>query len=402
MNFPNTTLLLSLVVISSCDYKEQSYQLESSKQWYKGNLHTHSYWSDGDEFPEMIMDWYKSNGYDFVALSDHNILGEGDKWKKISSDSLYQDAFDRYLEKYGSDWVEFTRDSSGLRVKLKTFQEYKPLFEDQNRFLILQAEEITDEFLAYPIHVNATNIQALIDPQGGESVVEVLQNNIDAVLKQREETGVPIVPHVNHPNFRSAISLQDMVDITGERFFEVYNGHPIVDNYGDSSALSTEQMWDYVNIAYLEKKQPLLYGIATDDTHNYHLSGSAYSNAGRGWIMVNADSLDATSLLESMENGRFYASTGVDLKEVTFQDNELTVAVEAKPGVNYEIQFIGVRAPEQVPSILKQVMGDRAIFEIAREVLFVRAKVISDKPQSNPFQEGDVEVAWTQPVTPDR
>src|SRR6186997_2621450 len=49
-------------------------------RWYKGNLHTHSLWSDGDDFPEMIVDWYKSRGYHFLALSDHNTLQTGEKW----------------------------------------------------------------------------------------------------------------------------------------------------------------------------------------------------------------------------------------------------------------------------------------------------------------------------------
>ena len=66
---------------------------KSIKHWFKGNLHTHSYWSDGDEFPEVIMDWYKSNGYQFVALSDHNTLAEGDQWIVIAEDPLYQNAF---------------------------------------------------------------------------------------------------------------------------------------------------------------------------------------------------------------------------------------------------------------------------------------------------------------------
>ena len=52
-------------------------------QWFKGNLHTHSFWSDGDDFPEMIAAWYKTNGYQFLALSDHNILLEGEKWITI-------------------------------------------------------------------------------------------------------------------------------------------------------------------------------------------------------------------------------------------------------------------------------------------------------------------------------
>ena len=74
MNYFRLTLLVSLIAIVGCSERKSRY----SKQWFKGNLHTHSYWCDGDEFPEVIMDWYKSNGYQFIALSDHNTLAEGD------------------------------------------------------------------------------------------------------------------------------------------------------------------------------------------------------------------------------------------------------------------------------------------------------------------------------------
>ena len=50
---------------------------ERETRWWKGNLHTHSLWSDGNDFPEMIADWYRKNGYHFLALSDHNILKRG-------------------------------------------------------------------------------------------------------------------------------------------------------------------------------------------------------------------------------------------------------------------------------------------------------------------------------------
>jgi ABC-type glycerol-3-phosphate transport system substrate-binding protein len=32
---------------------------DSALRWFKGNLHTHSLWSDGDDYPEMIADWFK-------------------------------------------------------------------------------------------------------------------------------------------------------------------------------------------------------------------------------------------------------------------------------------------------------------------------------------------------------
>ncbi len=56
-----------------------------ASQWFKGNLHTHSLWSDGNDFPEMICDWYQRAGYQFLALSDHNILSEGVKWMDVEA-----------------------------------------------------------------------------------------------------------------------------------------------------------------------------------------------------------------------------------------------------------------------------------------------------------------------------
>ncbi len=34
--------------------------------WWKGNLHTHTLWSDGDDYPEQIAKWYKDHGYHFL------------------------------------------------------------------------------------------------------------------------------------------------------------------------------------------------------------------------------------------------------------------------------------------------------------------------------------------------
>ncbi len=29
----------------------------------------------------MIADWYKQHGYDFLAISDHSVLMEGERWR---------------------------------------------------------------------------------------------------------------------------------------------------------------------------------------------------------------------------------------------------------------------------------------------------------------------------------
>ncbi len=46
----------------------------SAGNWYKGNIHTHSNNSDGELSPEKLSGWYKSHGYDFLAISDHDKL----------------------------------------------------------------------------------------------------------------------------------------------------------------------------------------------------------------------------------------------------------------------------------------------------------------------------------------
>ncbi|WP_341228188.1 histidinol-phosphatase [uncultured Arcticibacterium sp.] len=388
-------LLLSLPFVLTFACKAP----EKEKNWYKGNLHTHSYWSDGDEFPEMIMNWYKGQGYHFVALTDHNTLAEGDKWKVIPEDSLHQAGFERYLKEYGVEWVNYKLDSAGRRVvKLKTYNEYTDLFEENEKFLIIKAEEITDGFEGKPLHMNATNIQSKIEAQGGGSVVEVLQNNIDQVLKQREETGVPIMPHINHPNFGYAITLNDMIALKGERFFEVYNGHPTVHNEGNESHISTEEMWDKINIAYLKANKPMMQGLATDDTHHYHSFGKSWSNAGRGWVMVHADSLNAASLIHAMEAGDFYSSTGVTLKKLSFEDKKLTVEIDGEEGITYTTTFVGVKKGADNSEVLSTTEALESSFEMTDDLLYIRCKVTSSKLQDNPIENLIYEMAWTQPV----
>ncbi|MCM4159867.1 histidinol-phosphatase [Antarcticibacterium flavum] len=391
----------SLLLLSFVLFLSTLASVAQEERYYKGNLHTHSYWSDGDEFPEMIMQWYKNKGYDFVALSDHNTIAEGEKWKTIPKDSLYQDAFRQYLEKYGEDWVKYRQDSTGTHVKLKALSEFRTLFEEEEKFLIFRAEEVTSYLEGKAVHIGAINVQEYIEPREGSTIVELIQNNIDAIREQSERTGEPILQHLNHPNFTYAITAEDIIQIDGERFFEVFNGHPYVNNYGDSIHDSTEKIWDQVNIAYLNTGKPIMYGLATDDSHHYHKFGSKYSNAGRGWVMVKSDKLHPHSLMEAMESGDFYSTTGVELESVTFENNILSVKIKAEEGVTYTTEFITAHEDDSQTETVKTIEGTEAAFRLPKDHLFVRAKITSSKLKENPYKEGDVEVAWTQPFLPE-
>lgn len=392
-------------------------------RWWKGNLHTHSLWSDGDDYPEMVVDWYKRHGYTFVALSDHNVLAAGERWVEVTDYAGGVANLDAYVARFGRDWVEEREEKGQRLVRLKTLSEYRPLFEESNRFLVLQSEEITDRFESKPVHVNATNIAELIEPRGGGSVLEVMQNNVDAVVEQRRRTGRPMFPHINHPNYGWAISAEDLIRVERERFFEVYNGHPAVHNEGDSLRPSAERLWDIVLAERLRAGRELMYGVAVDDAHNYRDLDSAHSNPGRGWVMVHTALLHADSLVAAMERGDFYSSTGVTLAVVSVTTEGMDVRIEPEEGIDYTIQFIGTRrgypAPEPIDqagddawvryqydaaigTVLAEAGGPSGSYRFAGDELYVRAKVTSSRPKENSYRAGEVEVAWTQPVRPPR
>ena len=383
--------------------------------WWKGNLHTHSLWSDGDDFPEMVVDRYKQAGYDFVALSDHNTLAEGERFIEAPS-AIVED----YRNRFGGDWVEVGGDG---RVRLKTFEQYRTLFEEEGRFLLIQSEEITDVFEAKPLHVNATNVKERIEPQGGGSVREVLQRNVDKVLEQRERTGQLMFPHVNHPNFGWAVKVEDLVALRGERFFEVYNGHPLVHNEGDELRPSTERMWDILLSERLSDGEELMYGIAVDDAHNYRALDSQHSNPFRGWVSVRAESLSADAIVEAMERGDFYGSSGVELEDVIVSTDSLSLRIHGSEGVQYRTQFVGTRRgydrsteeveaaedaavlrrySEEIGELLAEIEGLTPAYAFQGDEMYVRAKVVSTRVKKNPYRAGELEAAWVQPVVPQR
>lgn len=42
--------------------------------WFRGNLHTHTTRSDGRREPQVVIDDYAERGYDFLMISDHDML----------------------------------------------------------------------------------------------------------------------------------------------------------------------------------------------------------------------------------------------------------------------------------------------------------------------------------------
>lgn len=381
--------------------------------WFKGNTHTHSLWSDGNDFPEMIIDYYKSNGYHFVALSDHNVLQIGEKWMDVAAikkrqRAIGKDAITKCEARFGKDWIQWEVRGEKKGIRFKTLEECKTEFESPGKFYLLTAEEVSNSAKGgIPVHINALNLAEVIPAVKDKEapVAEVMERSLNMISEAAKDTGRPILAHLNHPNFRWAITAQDLAKVAQGGFVEIYNGHPGINHLGDKERPGEVKAWDIANtIRIAEMGQSPLLGVATDDSHTYH--GGDVS-PGRGWVVVGADSLNGNAIVDAMRKARFYASSGVELTKISFNRDTGKLFVEAKPeeGVEYTFDFVGTRkgydaAAEEtgIGEVFITAKGNSAGFTIPSDALFLRVTVTSSKKHPNPSYRGQMEQAWTQPV----
>lgn len=308
-------------------------------RWFRGTTHVHTALSDGDSSPRVVARWYRDRGYDFVVITDHDALTP----------------------------VEGLNRSLG----------------DGGRFLVLPGVEVTDRLGEVPVHLNGIGVRHAVRPAGGATVPEILDRNARAV---REAGGIP---QVNHPNYVWAFGADEMAAATWPRHFEIFNGHPSVNNAGGGGAASTEEMWD----AVLSRGR-VLYAMATDDAHDFHGPfDPRASNPGRGWIAVRAGGLTPQAILGAIEAGDFHASTGAEILEYAADAAGIRLRLPATPtwrhdpsrpkDLRYRTSFIG-----RDGRVRKRDDSLTPSYTFAGDELYVRARV----------EASDGTKAWTQPA----
>ncbi len=301
-------------------------------RWLKGNTHTHTSNTDGDSSPDTVVRWYKEHGYYFVVISDHD--------------------------------------------SLTPVEGLNGLFGTPGRFLVLSGVEVTDRFEGKPVHLIGVGVREAVTPQGGATVQEMLERDAKAI---RAAGGVP---HANHPNFGWALTSENIALAPSLKHFELWNGHPLVNNRGGGGAYSTEEIWDQ-----MLSSGRLIYAVAADDAHHFKGEFSpGLANPGRAWIVVRAAELSAAALLAAMERGEFYASTGVTLKDYEVTAMGIRIELPAASGATaprYRTFFIGRHG-----EVLRRDDTLTPSYTFTGHELFVRARIESSTGA----------VAWTQPV----
>lgn len=304
-------------------------QTTGADKWYKGNTHTHTLNTDGRDVPYDVAKWYREHRYNFVVITDHEYI-------------------------------------TGV-------EPLNTLLARTGSFLVISGQEVTDSSEGKPIHANGLGLTRVVMPSKLGTRVESLQKNIDNI---RAAGGIP---QLNHPNFGWALSSAEIKQLKGLRLMEIYNGHPLVNNLGGGGSPSAEAIWDELLTGGM-----LIYGIGDDDVHQLQTRGEAIEALpGQAWIYVRAKELTAGAILSAIDNGDFYASTGIELTDYKADRNEVAITVKATNYSKYRVQFIGSGG-----KILQESAEPSAVYKINGNEGYVRVRVL----------ESNGKIAWTQPV----
>jgi hypothetical protein len=339
-------LLFCLLLGSSC----------SNYKWYKGNTHVHTILcGHADSSPEVVTQWYHDHDYNFLVLSEHNKFIDPDKVKMPAN--------------------------------------------KREDFILIPGEEVTGK---RHVHTTALNVKKLVpwdftDKQRSN----IIQRHVDDI---HAAGGIAIL---NHPNWRSAVTPDDIKPVKGLYMFELFNNKWEESDFSEHHDLhpSEEVLWDR-----LLSSGMLMYGVGSDDAHKFKEFDFKASNPGRGWVMVRAEKLTPEHISQAMWNGQFYTSTGVYIKEHRINQKKLTVRVDVDQTLK-ELSKDIVRQGKKVPGqqagftieligykgkLLKTVKGSKAEFKLNHNSPYYRVKVTYT--QHHPTQGHEAYFAWYQPI----
>ncbi len=417
---------------------DASFTDSDGKKWFRGNTHMHSFRSDGTAFPDEAAALYKRLGYNFVVLTDHNSTHESsDRWVQLGTRRLTTEILERLEKNFPNLMPEKRVNSDGIpSYRLRTFDEMSEKLNESERFLLISGNEVSVASKnGDDLHCNVINTRKECRAQSLANTTE----NLDWTLKIRDEMigaeNQEAMFTVNHPLWKYFdVDPMDVARRPSIRFFEVANveARPLFPV--PEEAWTHDKFWDIVNAYRASRNEPLLFGIASDDTHNYNMFYE--TPLFLGYNMVQAESLTLSNLMHAFHTGNYYASTGLTLEKLEFDASSgtLKLAVHPEPGFKYTIQFIGTRRgfdpkvqkilehqaegeippwliqsgfrpKRQIPvysseigEVFQEIQGLEGSYTIQSEDLYVRAKIFTQKMTQKENEHPSTPIAWTQPV----
>ena len=248
------------------------YLLPEEGNLYKANLHCHSTVSDGRFTPEELKRMYMERGYHAIAYTDHRVCAP-------------------HTELSDENFVALSGVEIAFGVGTATSVHVCGIARDPNASLLIENNR--------------------------DDSIEKINGGIERLKKEG------YITTLNHPRW-SGMSAETIAKVADVDNIEVLNGFELVqDGYGDSSAIYELEL----------KRGRRVYPLATDDSHTMYEDHGAGLEYFKGFTVLKAPRLGYDELIEALDTGAFYASTGPEFKNLWLEDGVLHVECSPVCGV---------------------------------------------------------------------
>ncbi len=268
----------------------KTYLLPAEGHFYKANLHMHTTVSDGQMTPQEVKEEYSKRGYSIVAFTDHEVL--------VPHNDLTDEHF---LALTAYEVATSAPAGPGGRPAVQTYhlnlyskdpcKDVSPVFTMSRLWPPHAIQYMSEEAKAveWPRHYALDSMNALIQ-----------RANEDGFLVS-----------YNHPNW-SLQSYPDYAGLRGVWGVEYYNTGCMRAGYPD-----TMQPIDDL-LCQGERVFPL----ATDDAH---AGKNDPHDCFGGYVMIKAERLEYHTIMQALEKGDFYATSGPTIEELYLEDGILHI-----------------------------------------------------------------------------
>ncbi len=271
---------------------------EGEDAWgaYKGNLHSHSTYSDADvDLATMVKEYY-NQGYDFLANADHGITGT--EWnKKQTTLPLYA-----YQALLGNKVAHLT-DEEFEQITMGTYPLYDGTLRGNKMTCVTGANELNNLTITKS-HVNGFFLPAGVgDGYGGT------ENGYEQSIAFVQKNGG--LSHINHPGdyLESNKNIDAVSDSENVKFFGdilvKYDSCLGIEVFNDRNSTTPYDriLWDNLLMYCLDYGKNVI-GFSNSDAHDLENIDTSFSV-----FMMEKNTVD--NIRDTMKSGSFFAVTRI-------------------------------------------------------------------------------------------
>lgn len=237
---------------------------------FAGNLHSHTVNSDGHLTPDESVALYRSHGYSFLCLNEHDLFTD------------YRDELD------SGDFIIMP----GIEASASLFDENDPEYRLKTHHMqgILGTKEMQSSAKKHFSHMEALEPVNVYGTWDGATAAQRLCDE----LRSRG-----CVVFYNHPVW-SRVETEEFENTEGLTALEIYN----FDTVEESGTGYDTTYWDR-----MLRKGKRIFAYASDDNHN----SSEMPDSCGGRVFVTADELEHDVIVRALTEGSFYSTSGPEI-----------------------------------------------------------------------------------------